>query len=54
VLVADDLLSDADVQICMPAAGFVVQQVGAGTARDGLPERREHASVDDPAIAGLL
>jgi hypothetical protein len=54
VLVLDGLLSDADVQICLPAAQFSIQQLQAGSGRHGLPERREHAHVDDPTIAARL
>lgn len=54
VLIADDLLTDADVSACMPVTEFSIQQVRSGVARDGLPERREYARVDDPCIAALL
>jgi hypothetical protein len=55
VFVADGLLSDNDLAQLDPlGAEFDIQRIGGGVARDGLPERREHASSDDGVAAALL
>lgn len=55
VLVVDGALDDGDLlQLSERAGEYHVQQLGPGRGRDGLPERREHASVDDPWIRDLL
>jgi prolyl 4-hydroxylase len=55
LLVADGLLSGQDLARLEPVgAHFHIQRTSAGVARDGLPERREHASRDDEGLAALL